>query len=113
MTTTLDILNGMKAELGKLNTLVDQALVAAQPPEPPPPPPADPAPTPKQATVTAQPFLFVRIAPSTTAPQIGELLTGATVMVIDNGTADGLTWCKITEGIYRDKFVAKNWLSFQ
>lgn len=111
--STLDILNGMKAELGKLNTLVDQALAAAQPAEPPPAPPPDPVPTPKQATVTAQPFLHVRVAPSTTAARIGDLLTGATIMVVDSGTADGLAWCKITEGDYRDRFVAKNYLSFQ
>jgi murein DD-endopeptidase MepM/ murein hydrolase activator NlpD len=88
-------------------------VVATVAPEPPPPPPSDPAPTPKQATVTADPFLRVRVAPSTSAAQIGELLKGAIVMVVDNGTADGLTWCKITEGDYRDKFVAKNYLSFQ
>jgi len=110
ITQQLDWLTQAKASINNAGALVDQVIASLQEPIPDPDP--EPVPTAKQAQVTAVPSLRVRESTSTSAAIVGQLATNAIITVVDAGTADGLTWCKITAGTYQDKFVAKNWLSF-
>lgn len=111
MPTTLDTLLEMQLALQKTASLLDVAILAEA--TPPPPPPPDPIPVPRQAQVIADPELRVRDKPASSGAIVGFLPYKTVVMVVDVEAApDSLAWVRITEGKWADRYIAKNWITF-
>lgn len=101
-----------------LHTVIDQlkdaqdklaSLLMTAPPAPPEPTPALTTPTAVQ--VTSDNGLNVRAAPTVNAGILLKVGRGQGLTVIDDITADGYQWCRITEGLGVGGYVAKQFIS--
>ncbi len=107
MTTTLDILNGIKAELTQIGVLVDQAIGTVQTA---PPPPA-------RATltkyVTASPSMNVRSTQSTAISTniVGKIAYQTAVIVYADQTDAAWYQIAASNAQYPEKYLAAQWLS--
>lgn len=108
MVTTLDILNGMKAELTQLGTLVDQAIAAEQPTTPPPP-----VRTTITKYITADPEMNVRQTASTAVAPVGKLTRGTAVTVYADQPDPAWWQIAATNTVFPNDYLAAQWVSDQ